>query len=191
MEVNPEASSCAASTRATMLWHVDRYPRLDAADLYKLAHEGAAGPGHAIQSLEGARAWLDREWATIGDPLPAEPQLEPLPGAAGAVRVNLRPWKRLGGTQSDVLAAFVDAARRVTMDPEELARRLDASGACLRELGEAGLLPVSALEIQRYFERLRQEGYPAVHHTERYRDAYAPAYRVVLEGALAPRRARE
>jgi len=42
-----------------------------------------------------------------------------------------------------------------------------------------GVLPFSRDEVEHYFQSIASQGYPVVHHSERYRNAYRPAYRVV------------
>lgn len=70
------------------------------------------------------------------------------------------------------------------IESARLRERMDAHGACLRKLSRAGRLIVREDALRRYFADRREEGYPAVHHSERYRDAYAPAYRIVLPELL-------
>ena len=51
--------------------------------------------------------------------------------------------------------------------------------ALLEAMTEAKLLPFSLTTLENYLLRYRQEGYPMVSHSHTYRQAYAPAYRVV------------
>jgi uridine kinase len=47
-----------------------------------------------------------------------------------------------------------------------------------------GDAPFSAEPLGRYLENYARSGYPAVHHSERYRALYSPAYRVVPYGMM-------
>ena len=58
--------------------------------------------------------------------------------------------------------------------------------ACLGDLADAGGIAFSRAQVAAYFDPIVAQGYPVVHHSEDYRAAYRPAYRVVdielLEG---------
>ena len=51
--------------------------------------------------------------------------------------------------------------------------------ACFREFASAGVLPLGVDALDSYLTSRESEGWPAVHHSEAYETAYAPAYRVV------------
>ncbi len=178
-------SGCAAADLDAIRWHAKRYPLMEAPDWYKLAHQGVAGPGHAIDDPAAAASWLDREWEAIGSPRAAEQELEPLPFGRGRLsRINLRPWKRRGGERNELLAAFVATAERLSPAPVAVRKGLDEASTCLASLSSAGELGISREVVSTFFDARRREGYPAVHHSERYRTSYAPAYRVVLPELL-------
>ena len=88
------------------------------------------------------------------------------------MRLNLRALSALGLRAETVCGLFLQTCPPRNGAEEALARRL-------RELGE--LLPGARPEIDAY----RAAGCPAVHHSERYRRAYRPAYRLVPEAANA------
>jgi hypothetical protein len=67
--------------------------------------------------------------------------------------------------------------------------RLAKFCACLGDLADAGALPFPRAAVEAFMNARREEGWPAVRHSEAYRAAHAPAYRVVdlqLLPALAP-----
>ena len=98
------------------------------------------------------------------------PALEPVGG--GLMRLNLRALSALGLRAETVCGLFLQ-----TCPPRDGAE--EALAASLAQLGE--LLPGARPEIDAY----RAAGCPAVHHSERYRHAYRPAYRLVPEAANA------
>jgi len=163
-------------------WHAERYSGLAVEDLYKLLHQSVAGPGHAIESADMARAWLEREWSGLRDPEDDEPLFEPLSADGRLVRVNLRPWRSAGRDRERVLTAFVKTAEAVSPSAGEIRSAMDAIRACSGSL--AGEADVPAARLDSLFVKLAAEGYPAVHHSPGYRQAYAPAYRVVLREYL-------
>jgi len=163
-------------------WHSELYSELAAEDLYKLLHQGVAGPGHAIEDPGMARAWLEREWSGLRDPDGNEPLFEPLSADGRLVRVNLRPWRSAGLDRERVLTAFLETAEAVTPSPDEIRSAMDAIRACSGSLAVEADIP--AVQLDSLFAKLATEGYPAVHHSAGYRQAYSPAYRVVLREYL-------
>ena len=163
-------------------WHSERYSELAAEDLYKLLHQSVAGPGHAIEYADMARAWLEREWSALRDVEGDEPLFEPLSADGRLVRVNLRPWRSAGRDRERVLTAFMETAEAVSPSPEEIRSAMDAIRACSGSL--AGEADIPAAQLDSLFAELSAEGYPAVHHSTGYRQAYSPAYRVVLREYL-------
>ena len=49
----------------------------------------------------------------------------------------------------------------------------------LKELVGEGRLPFDSQALEEYLDQYANMGYPAVSHSEAYRTAYRPAYRVV------------
>jgi hypothetical protein len=162
------AFACNLATwRATFRDFRVAYPAAQALDFYKLAHQGTMGSEHAVSDPRSAQQWMTSEIATLTQmPHTArEPLLAPLPPAGRFVRVNLRPYVARGGSPDSLVTAFVRTANGATRDSAQLQCALEATkrGSAERAL----------------FEAKRLEGFPAVHHSERYTRRYAPAYRVV------------
>jgi len=156
-------------------------PLAAAQDIYKLAHQSVFGPGHIISSAESARGYLEKEMAALGQTLPHEKTIEELGG--GMVRVNLRPYRDSGGSTERLLDAMMEMAKTAGA-PENvgvMAERIEAARTALAAKGKKGL----ADELGRLAAEQAKKGYPALHHSEAYRKAYLPAYRVVKPSALA------
>jgi len=170
--------------RQVLELHQGRYPDMQVEDLYKLLHQAAMGTGHAILSREAARQWLTREVEALGDPpaqLADEPLIEPISPGGRLVRVHLRPYLREGRDMDHLLEAFVQTAEQYSGDTATLDEYCQSAVDLTRE----GALPFSPSELQARFAELKRQGYPAVHHSEAYREAYEPAYRVVLRDLLS------
>jgi hypothetical protein len=155
--------------------HLESHPLAAAEDLYKLLHQAVYGPGHAIPDREAAAAYLERELAGLGPPLDNEPRCEPLGGSPPLVRVNLRPFTAAGGDADALLDAFVATANEHPPDPATMTTVLDLAARWLPCAGRGALAP----ELRALAAEMTAEGYPAIHHSDIYRDAYHPAYRVI------------
>jgi hypothetical protein len=91
--------------------------------------------------------------------------------------VHLRPYLAAGGDPEALLAAFLETARAVRGSVEDLR----CAAAVAPGVDPARWPPA---EWNAFVEELIGEGLPALHHSESFGDAYAPAYRVI-GGALA------
>ncbi len=156
-----------------------RRPRQEMQDLYKLVHQTALGSEHAVKDSRAVEKWLERELAEMGPGLP-EPLVETLSPDGRLVRVNLRPYVAAGGDARMLLAAFIQTASQARGATETLRRYWD----CAEQMAHAGELPFSVEALRRFIKPLEAQGYPAVHHSETYRAAYHPAYRVIARGLL-------
>jgi hypothetical protein len=155
--------------------HLEGHPLAAAEDLYKFLHQAVFGPGHAIPDRQAAAAYLERELAGLGPPLENEPRCEPLGGDLPLVRVNLRPFVADGGDAGALTDTFVATANRHRTDDEEMATVLDLAARWLPCAGRGEQVS----ELRELAAEMAAQGYPAIHHSEIYREAYRPAYRVV------------
>jgi len=154
--------------------HKERYPEMDVHDVYKLAHQAAMGPGHAVDDPARARGYLERELGGMEDG-PPEPLLDPISGDGELVRVHLRPYQASRRDIDTLLDAFVRTANEYHGSVEVLEKYWEAAR-------QSELWPLPAMD--EFFAGMKMMDFPAVHHSERYRELYRPAYRVVLRKLL-------
>jgi len=148
-----------------------RYPALRPQDLLKAIHQSVFGCGHFVADEAEAAARLWRELETVTPT--GGPDAERLGGNFG--RVHLRACFRLGLSAETLLKLFVLSAR------EKCGSDLSAE-ALLEEaltLTRGGALSFGYEEMAAAAEEWRRAGYPLCRHSEAFRAAYAPAYRVV------------
>lgn len=147
--------------------HIARYPKAEAQDFLKLAYQSKRGAEHLIAEPEKALSWLARELDKIGDaPHPAEiPAAEPIGG--GLCRLHLRAAKAMDLRPQTILALFLRACA-----PKDSADDLNTT---LDQLCAQGLVTPEIIAAY------RAQGCPAVHHSEAFRAAYSPAYRLIPE----------
>jgi hypothetical protein len=179
----PEPTPTAATVNAAQLLAADvaRHPKAGAADLYKFLHQALFGPGHAIPDPAAAAAYLDREVAGLGPARSLEARCNMLGGDPALVRVNLRPFLRDGHDPEALLESFVETANEVSGDPQQMALAL---GLVVQWLASENMAELSE-DLKKLAAETASRGYPAVHHSETYVAAYAPAYRVVAAADAA------
>ncbi len=157
-------------------WHLKSYPLIQAADIYKLLHQGVFGPGHIVKSMEQARAALEQEFARIKHrPCTQETaRLEPLDPEEKLARVNLEPLRDKPAILEQLVSVLIQSSRTVSGSPELMRERLaQAVDWCCRNL------PEQTSRLAEITKPAEAEGFPALHHSKVYQAAYRPAYRVV------------
>lgn len=154
--------------------HVERYPHMQPADLYKLLHQATYGAEHAV-AYGDARAWLDRELAALDDG-PPEPVIEPLGRDGRFMRVHLRPYLAAGGSEETLLSAFVDTADEAP-DRRAFECALDAAN-------ELDAFPWPRARWDAYVAEQRTLDFPAVGHSPEFTSAYRPAYRLIARNRI-------
>lgn len=145
-------------------------------DIYKLLYQGVRGPEHILSSVEVFRQRLKEEWETL-EPSPADPLSEVIRPDGKLLRLNLRPYKAAGGQLETLVTACLEAGSNKWDTQADLLQAWEAFLVSARYGTWQGF---SQEDCQAFTAWLAQNGFPAVHHSETYRQLYRPAYRLVL-----------
>ena len=155
--------------------HLKLRPMALPRDIYKLLYQGVFGVGHIISDHawevlveEAGRIDLDDH---LGDPL-----FEPVSPDGFMVRVNLRQYINMGGDLETLFRVMKESAK-VQGEKEVF---LDYWGQ-FKAMVNMGKLEFSLSDIWGLDESIERDGVKPLHHTEVYREAYYPAYRVVVQ----------
>lgn len=162
--------------KTILLTHAARYPLMLPADAVKLLYQSAFGGGHLIRDEKKCLEFLKAEYDSV-----AQSSHTPLLEEIGNrfFRVNLAALDAAGITPEELGHAFIRSSRHTgTMDT------FRNMLACLRQLTEAGKMPFSPEALDAYLYDYEKAGFPPVSHSDAYRNAYQPAYRVVCEHCL-------
>lgn len=166
--------------------HFARYPYMAPQDAVKLLYQAEFGPGHMVADEKKSLALLEAEIAGL-NPVKGEKMYESI--GNGLCRWNLRPCVEKGIPAEDIHRLFAETARGMKGDKRRFMRSLQL----LEEMAEADETPFDPIDLDVYLIRYREKKCPAVHHSEAYKNAYHPAYRIVnqkkLKDYLAVRRA--
>jgi len=154
--------------------HISRYPEMKIWDVYKLIHQASMGSEHAISDPGEVRAWLEQELNELGEG-PQEQVRDPISVDGNILRVHLRPYMTAGGKPEALLEAFIRTAKEFQGDAHLLEQYWDVAV----QLAKESKLPFPASEMESFFDSLKTQGFPAVHHSLDYKRRYRPAYRVV------------
>jgi len=167
--------------RRILIAHATRYPHWALDDLYKLIHQAALGSEHAVSDEAHARERLTQELAGLGPGL-EELLIDPISPASDVVRVHLRPFVRLRLEGEQLLDAFIRTAREFHGSADRVVEYANTAADLARE----GLLRFDGDGVTEFVARMKEAGFPAVHHSPAFEAEYRPAYRVVARHKLPP-----
>ena len=157
--------------RAILIAHAKRYPLMQPTDAVKLIYQNEFGGGHLIRDEEACLNYLRREYAAV-EKDPTAPLYENI--GNGIVRVNLAAVKHEDLEQLG--KAFIDSAAKHKGTLDSFLNKLEV----LRKLANEGVFNFDTNALSSYLTEYKAAGYPAVSHSPEYRQAYNPAYRVIL-----------
>lgn len=151
------------------------YPLSQVEDLYKALFQAVCGPEHLIRDGQAFLARLAAEYqATQADA--SQSLWEPLRPDGQLGRVHLAAYKASGRSLDALGEACLASAQQTWGGRTELA-------ALWREVEQAGLAQrwpsLPAAEFRSFASFIEEHDFGAIHHSERYRVSYRPAYRLV------------
>lgn len=158
--------------REILLRHAAAHPSMQPQDMIKLCYQATFGAEHLLCDEDRALAYLAREWDATDA---ANGAITEVIGERYA-RVNIAAWKQHGLPLRWLSRMFyLTASTAADGNDAALAQRLDEVGT----LAADGQLPFTAASWTQVRAQYTQSGGGAVHHSEAYRAAERPAYRVV------------
>ena len=159
--------------RQILLTHAARYPLMEPTDAVKLIYQNEFGGGHLIRDVDSCLKYLRREYESVSQSSDA-PLMEDI--GNGMVRVFLNALDHSGYTVDQLGADFLRSAAVHRGSREQFLAKLEL----LQQLTQEGRMPFSLDALDAYLANYRQKDYPMVSHSETYRKAYSPAYRIII-----------
>lgn len=156
--------------------HAARYPKMQPTDAVKLIYQNEFGGGHLIKDEQACLDYLRKEYeATEKDA--SIPLWEDI--GNGMVRISLAALPEKDLAQLGLF--FIRSAAKHTGNMQSFLKKLDV----LREITKEGVFTFDLEALNAYLTEYEAMGYPAVSHSEQYREAYHPAYRIVCKAELS------
>lgn len=161
--------------RGILITHARRYPLMQPTDAVKLIYQNEFGGGHLIRDEQACLNYLRREYASV-EKNPTTPLYEDI--GNGIVRVNLAAVKPedLEQLGQDFIASA--AKHKGTLD--SFLNKLEV----LYKLTTEGIFAFDSDALNVYLSEYKLAGYPAVSHSEQYRQAYKPSYRIICKAKI-------
>ena len=142
--------------------HREKYPLMEPQDYGKLAFQSEFGPEHLVTDGEAVLNYLRREYEELA---PDCPVIAPEPIGNGLCRFHL------SACTAEKLPLLAELFCRSAAAHKGSREGLDARILLLRELDVPGM--------EEWLAAYEAAGCPAVRHSQTFRDAYSPHYRVI------------
>ena len=142
--------------------HRERYPLMEPQDYGKLVFQSEFGPEHLVSDVESVLRYLKQEWSELPEGCPVSP---PEPIGNGLCRFHL------SGCTETQLTRLAELFRRSAQEHKGTHEGLDARMELVHALDVPGM--------EEWLEQYEAAGCPPVHHSQTFRDHYAPHYRVI------------
>lgn len=154
------------------------HPSMTPQDVAKLCYQAARGAEHLLSNPDRARGYLLQELETT----PADGNIPLIELISDTVaRVNLAAWKAQGLSADLLFELFAATAQVSGAGEDRLPTYLAEVGAWLERESDPPVIPAEWQTFLRWYE---ETGCPAIHHSEAYRQAEKPAYRIVRRDLL-------
>lgn len=151
-------------------WHLSAHPAMTAQDVVKLIFQAHCGCGHLLDAEANVTAYIEKEEADLL-PDAAEPLTEPL--GDQYCRLNLRRAMAEG-----IAPQWIARMMRLSCKPTDVQADRKSAFRQIQKL-KATEVGFSAEELLSIACRLVDDPEWLPGHSEPYRQAYAPAYRVI------------
>lgn len=155
-------------------WKADSNVRIE--DAYKWLFQATRGGEHAAPDRDSAKEWLDGEWKGLDKPTKNEQLWEPLCRDGSIGRLNLRIFKAKGGSEEDILDAFLASSREFKETGSGFTDAWSQLGKRLKKQASGKL---TYKEWSRLDAEMKSKDYSAVHHSKHFAEARRPAYRIL------------
>lgn len=152
-------------------------PSMQCVDGVKLLYQHHFGCGHLLAEAQTVAERIRQEIDTVDE----WPDCEPAEFIGGGLcRLNLHHPLVRSLSPRRIAAMMLATQEKHNAAPQNDKTAFLKSLDLLRKLARDGETPFSSEDLEAYLEACAAKGYPMVSHSEAYRSAYQPAYRVVL-----------
>ncbi len=161
-----------------LLTHYRSYPKMQIRDAVKLIYQNEFGGGHLIKNENDCFDRLKEEYLTHE----GRPKAKSIPAGIifedignGLCRIHLQSLHNTGIDIGTVGKFFINTANSTCGSIEGFEIKLETLKHCCSD----NTLPYPLARLEHYLRTYKDQGYPPVSHSEEYRAAYLPSYRVI------------
>ena len=157
---------------------LELHPSMQMQDIIKMCYQATFGAEHLLSDIERAKQYFYQEYTAT----PADASL-PLYEAVSDefCRVNLAAWKAKNCAPEELFALFAASANgNISGTPADFEIFAKSAEALIA----TGIFSFSSGEWTEYYNAYKNNGMHAVHHSDAYRQAEKPAYRLIQKNLL-------
>ena len=157
-------------TRELLIKHYQDYPNLKIQDIFKYLYQSSFGCEHLVSSLPTVIDYIKNEsQACLQN---HDNLIDALDGEYSRVHLSYMNY----GLSAETLGKlFFASAQKENNGRFELEKKLEAARELLRE----NKLPFTVDYFDKSVNDWKEIGYPAIHHSDDFRNEYSPSYRVI------------
>ncbi len=149
--------------------HFSAYPEMQIQDIFKFIYQSSFGCEHMVSSLEKATDYISEEY---NKGFWEDTEIVDLDGDYCRVPIS---YINRGLSPQTFGKLFYLSAKKEENGQAELIEKLEKA----KQLVCENKLPFGIDEFEKAVKNWEVQGYPAVHHSEKFRNEYKPAYRVI------------
>lgn len=157
-------------TCALLIQHCQRYPEAEIRDIFKILHQSSFGCEHNVSSLEKAIDFIKKEFEAVDSA--DDICTQALDGNYSRVHLS---YLNKGLSAETLGKLFFLSARKESDGLTALNEKLKT----FEQLILQGELPFSVEDFSSELAEWKKNEFSALHHSEAFRKAYQPAYRVI------------
>lgn len=161
---------------------IKRYREFHVEDLYKLVYQATCGGEHLLKDKRLAKEILHEEWEEAEKILKRETLLEMIDPCGEIMRVNIRIYKKIGGSFVHLFDIFRRSGEKYVKDE----KRLALYWQYVLDMASKGDIPFEKEMLKSFWDSVERRGFQPVHHSKAYVEVNHPSYRVVLKSLFVP-----
>lgn len=154
------------NTKEYILHQFQTYPQLELQDLMKFLYQSNFGCEHLVSDFSKVKSNIEQELQNTKDPYDSIEELD-----GDYVRLHLN----YGLSVNTLSTLFILSSQQEKHGIKQLEDKIQI----LLELISNNTLPFSLNESNEILLKWKEEGYPAIHHSNTFNQLYHPAYRLI------------
>lgn len=155
-----------------MIEQLKKHPATQPQDIVKQCYQAAFGAEHLLTNIEKAKQYLRKEYETI-TPSDSIPLYEEI--SETVCRVNLASWKAKQLSLDLLFQLFIESSSISSNARTLFLQYLEEA----TQMIQTQTVSFSLEDWNTFLNTYKEMGMPSIHHSETYRTAELPAYRII------------
>lgn len=158
--------------------HTKKYPLMQPCDAIKLLYQNEFGGGHIIRDAEQSLLQIKKEYASLSIVMRSDIRFEEI--GNHLIRFPLYALRQDFCTPEELNRIFIISSAKHKGTLSGFLNKIDVLKKYFSDLS----FSFCKKDLERYLSQYEKDDYPMVSHSQTYRYAYKPAYRIVRKEYL-------